>query len=295
MVILLLGCIWGTSFILIKKANLVFQPLQVAGFRLFLAGLVLLPWVMKYSFVNPRDKATEKRIISAKDYGNLFLSGFIGNGIPALLFAYAGTLIPSGLSGILNALTPMFTVIIGALLFHVKTDRNGMLGVALGITGTAIILLPGFFSGDKHIHMGGALMALSAAVMYGYNINLIKSRLSHLPAMVKTAYPFLFMALPYLLILILTNVVAAWDKDPALAWEAFWFVCILGVLGSAISMVVFNILIKYTNALVASTNTFIIPIAAIMWGLADGERFGVNIIVGLVLSLFAIWLIMKKS
>jgi drug/metabolite transporter (DMT)-like permease len=73
------------------------------------------------------------------------------------------------------------------------------------------------------------------------------------------------------------------------------YLAILGVLGSAISMVLFNILIKHTTALVASTNTFIIPIVAVAWGLIDQEVLTWNMFAGLLLSLVGVYLVMRKE
>lgn len=298
LIIVLLGGIWGSSFILIKKGLQVFQPIQVAGIRQFLAGLVLLPWVWQYSIVNPRkDVNLPERpagLIST-DYLHLFLSGLIGNGIPAFLFAYAGTMIPSGLSGIMNAFTPMFTLVIGFLFFGDKLSRNGLWGVLMGILGAVILLAPGFiFSNSTSISPLGSIMVMAAAMMYGYNINLIKHKLYHLPAMVKTAYPFFFMGSLYFMILLMSGILDLWTHNPSQTWEAFGYLAILGIVGSAISMIIFNMLIRHTTALVASTNTFIIPVVAVMWGVADNEPITWNMVVGLLFSLAGIYMITRK-
>lgn len=302
-IIILLGAIWGSSFILIKRGLLAFQPIQVAGLRQFLAGVILLPWVVQYSLIQPRkrknmllDAADAPVKLTGRDYRNLFLSGLIGNGIPAFLFSYAGTLIPSGLSGIMNAFTPMFTLVLGVLMFGDKLTRNGTLGVVMGVSGAVILLAPGFlFDPSARIDPLGAAMVFAAAVMYGYNINLIKHHLHHLPAMAKTAYPFFFMGALYLLVLFITDIEKAWDVNPSQAWESLGFMAILGIVGSAVSMIIFNVLIKYTSALVASTNTFIIPVVAVMWGVYDDEALTWNMFVGLALSLAGIYLIMRKN
>jgi drug/metabolite transporter (DMT)-like permease len=301
--ILLLGCIWGSSFILIKRGRLAFDAVQVAGWRQFLAGVVLLPWVLRYSVFKPWKEGGaggNEKLISKRDYINLFLSGLIGNGIPAFFFSYAGGHIPSGLSGILNAFTPMFTLVLGVLLFSDRFTRNGMLGVLAGILGAFFLFGPGlydtlFLGKAQAIDPLSLVLVLSAAMMYGYNINLIKHRLHHLPPMVKTAYPFFFMGMGYMFLLLFSGVHQAWEKDPVQAWESFMYLAILGVLGSAISMVLFNILIKHTTALVASTNTFIIPIVAVAWGLIDQEVLTWNMFAGLLLSLVGVYLVMRKE
>lgn len=299
MLILLLGGIWGSSFILIKRGLEVFQPIQVAGLRQFLAGFVLLPWVFQYSLgssFRKREASTNEIKLTTGDYYFLFMSGLIGNGIPAFLFSYAGTLIPSGLSGIMNAFTPMFTLLLGVLFFKDRFTGNGLVGVILGIVGAIILLAPSFiFHAGQPISALGIMMVTTAAIMYGYNINLIKHRLHHLPAMVKTAYPFFFMGSLYLMVLVITGILDHWNASPEKAWTALGYLAILGVVGSALSMIAFNILIKHTTALVASTNTFIIPLVAVGWGIIENEPITWNMMVGLLLSLAGIYLIIRPG
>lgn len=308
--IILLGCIWGSSFILMKRGLVVFTPVQVAGMRLFFAGIFLTPWVYRYSFgsksiiINTHTQQAEK-LLKPIDYFYLFMTGFVGNAIPAYLFSTAGTLIPSGLSGILNAFTPMFTLVVGSLLFSSPLTKNGFMGVLAGIIGALFLLGPTLLGQkDMEIHLSGAVMALTASVLYGYNINLIKTKLAHIPPMAKTAYPFVFMGILYAIVLWKTDVVAQFHRAEyipeifnGVPTNAFALLCliILGVVGSALSMMMFNYLIEHTTALVASTNTFIIPIVAVAWGLIDQEPIRWNMIVGLFLSLVGVYLVMKKD
>jgi drug/metabolite transporter (DMT)-like permease len=297
-IIVLLGGIWGSSFILIKRGLEVFQPIQVAGLRQFLAGLVLLPWVFQYSMgrnFRKEEISGNPVKLTSGDYYFLFMSGLVGNGIPAFLFSYAGTLIPSGLSGIMNAFTPMFTLLLGVVFFKDRFTGNGLIGVVLGILGAIILLAPGFiFHSGQSINPVGVLMVTAAAMMYGYNINLIKHKLHHLPAMVKTAYPFFFMGSMYFMVLMITGIMDHWNASPEKAWVALGYLAVLGVVGSALSMIAFNILIKHTSALVASTNTFIIPVVAVAWGIVENEPITWNMIVGLLFSLAGIYLIINK-
>lgn len=307
--IILLGCIWGSSFILIKRGLMVFTPIQVAGLRLFLAGIFLSPWVYRYSFgskstkIDPNSKQVIK-LIQRKDYFYLFLTGLLGNAIPAFLFSTAGKLIPSGLSGILNAFTPMFTLVIGILLFKNKLTKNGIWGVAAGIVGAIFLLGPSLL-GQKGmaINLSGATMALCAAMLYGYNINLIKTKLASIPPMAKTAYPFFFMGILYGIVLWKTDAIGQYQQANHISSgnlmpdNQFALLCLilLGVVGSALSMMLFNYLIEHTTALVASSNTFVIPIIAVAWGLFDQESIHWNMILGLFLSLIGVYLVMKKE
>lgn len=309
--IILLGCIWGSSFILMKRGLLVFSPLQVAGTRLILAGAVLLPWVLKYTFFKPNDPAdSSKKILEKSDYLWLIASGVLGNAIPAFLFSYAGKLIPSGLSGILNAFTPLFTLFFSAFLFREKFTREGGIGVIMGIIGALFLFGPSLLSYGQPINLLGASLPLLAALLYGLNINIIKHKLSHLPGMVKTAYPFVSVGIIYAVILSQTNYFDAWEQYPGgvfregfgffdegniSANSAFLYLFLLGFMGSAVSMIIFNWVIKYVSSLVASTNTFIIPVTAVFWGFADHESLSWNIYVGMFFLLAAVFLIIRPK
>ncbi len=291
---------------MMKRGLEAFSPVQVAGLRLTLAGIFLFPWFLKYTVFKPyhhpfreehlpKNDDSKVKVVQPKDYLYLFLSGVLGNAIPALLFSIAGQRIPSGLSGILNAFTPMFTLLLGVWLFKDKLTRNGMYGVFIGLAGALFLFGPSLLKGGTKIDRIGACLPLISALLYGYNINIIKHKLSHLPSMVKTAYPFVFVAILYSIILWNTDVLKVWEVNPDLAWNSFGYLFLLGFVGSALSMVIFNYLILHTSALVASTNTFVIPVTAVMWGLLDKEVLTWNIFIGLGFLLTAVYMVMKKE
>ncbi len=309
--IVLLGMVWGSSFILMKLGLQVFSPMQVAGLRLVLAGAVLLPWVLKYTLFHPyKEGRSGEKILQKKDYLWLAASGIIGSGVPAFLFTYAGQIIPSALSGILNAFTPMFTLLFGVWLFNEKLDKQGLSGVILGLFGAVFLFGPSLLHYGTPIPILGALLPLSAAILYGLNINIIKRYLNHLPGMVKTAYPFVATALAYLPILIATDTLSRWDQYPGpfhfhflelstgypeTANTAFFYIFLLGFFGSALSMLGFNYVIKKVPPLMASTTTFIIPVTAVFWGFLDAETIAWNTLVGLAFLLVAVYLIIRRK
>jgi drug/metabolite transporter (DMT)-like permease len=286
-----------------KYGLAVFSPIQVAGTRLVVAGAILLPWVIKYSFIKPLKKQPSN--LNFTDYFWLFVSGVLGNAIPAFLFSTAGRLIPSGLSGILNAFTPMFTLLFAFWVFREKLDKAGVIGVILGLAGAIFLFAPSLLNYGEPISLLGSLMPLAAAMLYGLNINIIKHKLGHLPAMVKTAYPFVFVGILYACLLWYTDFFLAWDQHPGelklfesrgniSANTAFFYLFLLGFMGSAVSMILFNYIIKYVSPLVASTNTFIIPVTAVMWGFADHEQLTWNVFVGMLFLLAAVFIIIRK-
>ena len=134
--LLVLAGIWGTSFILMKRGLEVFSALELGAARVTIASLCLLPWAVYHL---PRTGRPYRKW--------LLLSGTVGTLIPAFLFAYAETRLASGLAGVLNALTALFTLLVGAALFGQRLTALRGLGIAVGLAGTVVLLLPGAGAG----------------------------------------------------------------------------------------------------------------------------------------------------
>jgi drug/metabolite transporter (DMT)-like permease len=137
--LIVLALIWGSSFILIKRGLEVFSPGEVGAFRIVAAGMVLLPLSL------PRLKGLKKRQVK-----NLVIVGLMGSFIPAFLFAKAQTQLSSSLTGVFNAMTPLFVVIIGALFFNATITRRNSIGLAIAFVGVVILLMvkEGTYFGD---------------------------------------------------------------------------------------------------------------------------------------------------
>ncbi len=283
-IVVVLGLVWGSSFILIFMGLKAFAPVQVAALRLMFAGFFMMPVVWMY-----------RKEVNRDALKFLFLSGLIGNGIPALLFATAGKMIPSGISGVLNSLTPLFTLLFGSWFFGVAILKRHIWGVFFGLAGAAILLLPGYFMKDEKImNPLGGILAIVATMLYGINVNIIKQKLGHLNPFIVSAYPLGFMALCALPVFIASGPGRNFAEHEAVAWSSVGYLAVLGIVGSALSLIIFNILVQRTTALFASTNTFIIPVVSVAWGLVFHEPFGWNVLLGLLLCFIAIWLVMRK-
>ena len=128
--LIILALIWGTSFILMKRGLVVFSPDEVGAIRVSAACLVLLP----FAFSSLKE-------LPAKQYWKPFISGMMGIFIPAFLFATAQTRMESSIAGILNSLTPLFTLIIGVILFNQKFKILAAVGFLLSLAGTVMLIL----------------------------------------------------------------------------------------------------------------------------------------------------------
>ncbi len=280
-ILMILAFIWGSSFILMKIGLKSFSSDQAAAIRIILASLVLLP--ISLSLV---------RKMLRKDIKSLLIAGFIGSLFPAFLFMQAETRIDSSLAGMLNSLTPVFTLMVG-MLFHKTAFRwLQVIGLSIGLAGAAGLIL----SGDG-FHLGVnnsyALLIVLATVFYAISINQIKSHLTHLTGVQVTSLSFFFIgpvALAYLLTTDLVPVVI----QPGWTYHLL-ALAILGILGTAVAMLLMNSLIRYSSAVTASSVTYIIPIFAIMWGVLDQEEITLLHLICMAVILAGVYLINRKG
>lgn len=270
---------WGSSFILIKKGLLYFDPAEVGSLRVVITFLFLLPFAL-----------LRLRKLSRKDLGWLALSGIIGNFFPAFLFAAAQKGINSSTAGLLNSLTPLFTLIIGVSMFKLKTKPLSILGVFVGLAGAVgLISVSGGHSFSFNI--GYASLIILATIMYAVNVNLIKSKLQHVDSITITAITFFVVGFPALVVLFgFTGFVPKISTQPAI-WAGIGYISILAIVGTGLAMMAFNVLIKITGPVFASSVTYLIPVVALLWGVTDGEHFEASIVLWISLIIAGVVLV----
>ncbi len=279
--LVLLVLVWGSSFILIKRGLAVFSSLEVGAMRIAISFLVLSPLLVKHLRKVPRNKLKF-----------FILAGIIGNGLPPFLFAFAQSVIDSYMAGVLNALTPLFTLLVGILFFGIRSRWLNVVGVLVGLAG-AIGLLSVARGGELSSVWYG-LLAVAAALCYAINMNLIKRYLSGFSALTITSVVFLFIGIPSVAYLLLgSQMVHSLASEPG-AWAAFGYITILAIIGTALAMVIHNWLIKQTSALFTSTVTYLMPVVSILWGMADGEAFLLPYLIWIALILAGVYLSGKK-
>ncbi|MFP4366816.1 MAG: DMT family transporter [bacterium] len=258
--LIFLAFIWGASFILMKKGLQSFTNMQVGAMRIFFSFIFFLPLIYR-----------NIRKINRSNLQSLLIVGFVGNSLPAVLFATAQTGIGSALAGILNSLTPIFTLLVGITLYSNKVRWLSIAGLLLGMTGAL-----GLIMSSNNLNIEGSnnwygVFAVIATMCYGVNVNEIKFRLKDLDGVAIASLGFFFPGPFAGLYLLMTDYSAATSSPDV-------YISLLAVTGLAffssfIAIIVMNILIKYTTTLFAASVTYIIPIFAVTWGIMDGERF----------------------
>ena len=263
--LILLSCIWGSSFILMKKGMFtedekpIFTAVQVGALRMLIASFVLLPIAIPALI-----KLTNK-----KDLRFFAVVGGFGNLIPAFLFTYAETGISSGLAGMLNSLTPIFTLLVGLLFFRQKLSLLQIVGSIIGTLGITALVYTGKSSSES-----GDLLHIFAIVIatffYGVSLNTIKNKLQDYPSMQISAIALSLIFIPALLVFFLSKTPQTIQNNSH-AWEGLAAISILAVVGTAIAVIIYNIMIRASSTLFASSVTYFIPFVAIAIGSYHGE------------------------
>lgn len=281
LLLITLSFIWGSSFILMKKGLHSFSYQQVAALRIFIAFIVLLPFTYKYILKIPK-----------KYWFYLTLAAYLGNGLPPFLFTKAQTYLSSSMAGILNALTPLFSFILGIIIFKTPALWYKFLGVTLGLAGAIGLLLTSGGNNFDNITYGAYIVL--ATICYALGTNIIKKYLQDINPLHMTGFFFFVTGLPIGIYLFSTDFVEVLVTCDA-ALNSMTYIALLAIFGSAVSLVLWNTLIQKTDAVFATSVTYIMPVFAIMWGLFDGEHFLPIYIPMLILILIGVYLTNKKA
>ncbi|MEL4457357.1 DMT family transporter [Lutimonas vermicola] len=257
-ILILLAFIWGSSFILMKKALIYLSPVQVGSLRIIFTALTLFAIGFK--------NITK---VNKKQWYYIVITAFIGSFFPAFMFAFAVQKIDSSVVSILNSLTPLNTLLVGALFFGFSFLRKQLTGVIIGLIGALVLILKGAeLNPDQNYSY--AVLIVFASIGYAFNVNILKKHLNDLNALTIVTGNFVVIFIPALIVLWWTGffeLVYIEKAKPSLL-----YLLLLSVFGTAMAKTLFNKLIQMTSPIFSSSVTYLIPIVALFWGVIDGER-----------------------
>jgi len=280
--LLALSLIWGTSFILIKQGLKIFSPDQVGALRVAAAVIFLLPVAFQHL-----------KELKPGDHWKLFISGMLAVFIPAFLFAIAQTHLNSSLAGILNTLSPIWTMLIGAIFFSQRFRGWAIFGIIISFVGCVVLAMARAGGGLGAFNVYALLIVLACAC-YGTNLNFLKFKLNYLQPMTTISVSLLLIApLAYVYLFGFTDFTYKMSHVDG-AWKAFGFVIILALMSTAVANLLFYKLLKISSPLFASSVTYVMPIVSVMWGLIDGEVLLAGHFIGMGLILGGVFLANRK-
>jgi drug/metabolite transporter (DMT)-like permease len=279
-IFVVLVIVWGSAYKMMKLALVSYTPLQTAALRITIAAIAMLPFALKHLPKIPKQY-----------WLRLAITGFLGNGIPAILFMFALKKIDSNIGGIINALTPIWTLLIGILFFNKKSTLLKVIGISLGFVGVLILFLSKGNLQLQGIEYG--VLILIATIFYGLNINYLEQKLHQVPSLYIGTISLLPVGFIYLILLLIgIDGKSVWQMP--LYSQATVCIIILGIITTALCNILFFILIKRSNANLASLVTYFIPFVSIAIGYYYHEPIHWQAIVCFALILMGVVLVRKK-
>jgi drug/metabolite transporter (DMT)-like permease len=247
--LLILGVIWGASFLFTRVAVPEFGAFALVELRIGVAAvflLGLLAW--RGGFAHLRGAAWPMAVV-----------GIFTSALPFVLFAYAVTFLTSGMTAVLNTTTPMFAALVAYFWLNDRLSLARVVGLVIGFAGVVLS------AWDKLSLNGGTttlavLAALAASLSYGLGMNFTKKKLSHVPPLAAATGSSLAATL-----MLLPLAAATWPSvSPSL--HSWMCVIALGVVCTGIAYVFYFQLIARIGPSKASTSVYLVPVFGMLWG-----------------------------
>jgi drug/metabolite transporter (DMT)-like permease len=263
----LLSVLWGGSFFFNGVLLRELPPLTVVLLRVALAAIMLLPLLRVYGIAFPKGLSGWKPYLAI---------GLLNNVLPFSLVVMGQTYIPSGLASILNATTPLFTVVVMAAAGDEKLHARRVAGVVAGLIG--VIILRGQDLGSTTGQGVGIVLCLAGAFSYGLAALFARRRLSDSPPLATATFQLLASSL------MMTVIVAVFERPWRLPMPGAttWLAMIgLAALSTALAYIVFFQILRRSGSTNVMLVTLLIPVTAILLGhLVLGESISLRRMIG---------------
>ncbi len=250
----ILTLIWGASFLFIALAGKAIPPIGVSFLRMALGAVALFIIVKVQGHKYPRTR---------KAWFHTTIAGIFMSAIPFTLFAFGELKIASGLAGMINAATPVMTVLIILLAFRDQTPtRVQIIGLSVGILGTLVLL--GIWNGFGENDPLSVIALLLATVCYGFGSPYIRKYVSPLGlpntvAVSMQLFTATLVTMPFYVTGPLTTGV--------LDWAVLGSITTLGVVGTGVAYILYYRVIEQAGSTIASSVTIVQPVVAVILGM----------------------------
>jgi drug/metabolite transporter (DMT)-like permease len=279
----ILAITWGSSFILIKKGLQGLSPLQLGSLRTLISALFIFTIGFK-----------SLKTIQSHQWKWIVITGFLGTFFPSFLFAFAETEVDSGVVSILNSLVPLNTILIGLAVFKITSTKTQVFGVILGFIGASMLIFNSMELHPDQNYLYAGFVVL-ATVMYASSVNIIKRYLQDVKPIAIATGNFVAIVIPAVLVLSFSNFFTTQTFENDAIYSSIGCVAILSLFGTVMAKIIFNTLIQISSPVFASSVTYLMPVVALLWGLLDGEVFGLNQGLASLLIVSGIYLANKKA
>ena len=279
----LLALIWGSAFLWIKLADRGFSPVEVTLARLALGAAVLFAIVLARREKIPRP---------GRLWVHIAVAALFANAVPYLLFAVAEQTVDSSTAGIINATTPLWTVVLALAVRHQKSVTSWQAaGLIVGFAGAVLIFTPWHTTGG--LFSAGSLECLAASVSYAVSYIYMDRFLARrgIGPVVLSACQLAAAAVMLAIALAVTGA-----PTPHVTAESVAAIAVLGIIGTGFAYVLNYQIITSEGATVASTVTYLLPVVAIVLGvLVLGENVTATMLTGIALVLLGVALTRRRT
>ena len=279
----LLALIWGSAFLWIKLADRGFSPVEVTLARLALGAAVLFAIVLARREKIPRQ---------GRLWVHIVVAALFANAVPYLLFAVAEQTVNSSTAGIINATTPLWTVLLALAVRHQKTVTSWQVaGLFVGFIGAVLIFTP--WSTAAGLTSAGALECLAASVSYAVSYVYMDKFLARrgIGPVVLSACQLGTAAIMLAIALAVTGV-----RTPHVTAVSVAAIAVLGIVGTGFAYVLNYQIITSEGATIASTVTYLLPVVAIVLGVVVlSETITVSALIGIALVLAGVALTRRQA
>ena len=277
-----LGLVWGLSFLFVELALISFTPIGIAFLRGLLGAVSLLVLV----------GVTRQKLPRVwRHWLHISIVAVLLNAAPGFLFALGQETVSSSIAGVINATTPLMTVLIIISFFRDQTPTfDQFLGIVVGFFG--ILLVMEIFSSSNQASVAGVITLLMATLCYGLAMPYAKRFVSPLPYS------------PYVLAASQVSASAALTALPAILWgithdvitgTSLAGIALLGVLGTGVAYVWNYRNIELAGSVVASSVTYITPVVAVIAGvLVLGDQLSTSQVAGGILIVLSALLVQGR-
>ncbi len=267
-----LSILWGGTFFFVAVALKEVPPMTLVLARCVIATVALAPILLLLGFKFPNTRT------GWRDFG---VMAILNNIIPFGLIFYAQTVVPSGLAAVLNATTPLMSLLVVRLVVGEPWTTQAFAGVLVGLAGVGVLVGPEAMGGATFVNALGMLACLAATLSYGLS-GLWSRRLKPYSAPVSAASQMLCSSL---LMLPIAGIADRFWTLPVPSQSVLLAIFALGVLSTALAYILFFEIIRRAGALNAMLVTLLIPFTSISLGalylgeaLSSRQLFGAAII-----------------
>jgi drug/metabolite transporter (DMT)-like permease len=277
--LLTLAAIWGASFIFMRIVAPVLGALWTAEVRVAVAGAAMLLFML----------ANRRGMQFGNNWKQYLVVGTLNSALPFALFSYAALTLPAGYSAILNATSPLWGALVGALALGEKLTARKAAGLLIGIVGVAFLVRLGPAQFTSQVLLA-VLAGAVAALCYGIAATYSKKKASNVPAPLMATGSQIGATLVLLPFLPLSPMRG--EVTPFIIVSA----CALALLCTAVAYFIYFRLIADLGPSKALTVTFLIPLFALVWGaLFLHETINLNTLIGCALVVLATWLVVFQG